>query len=289
MNTYPHLGPKALEALQLSDEERIRYNWTNRWIGYSAAKDITDHLEFLLNFPKTHRMPCLLIVGESNNGKSSIIERFLSLHPADDNPDGRTITAPVVVTDAPNVPDEGRLYNNILDAIFAPHKTNDHPDRKREIIFNAFEAIGVKMLIIDDVSNLLAGTAVKLRQTLNALRALSNDLQIPIVAAGIETSLQVIRSDTQLYRRFKHKELKPWTNDVELARLLKSFEKQLSLKNPSLLESNDIAMRVLAMGSNMIGDIAYTLKSAAEIAIKTKEERITPKILDELAKQSPKT
>lgn len=286
MNPYPHLGPKAIVALDLPDEERIRYNWSDRWIGYGVTKEIVDYMEFLLDFPKTHRMPCLLIVGESNNGKSSIIKRFFALHPPDDNPDGRTIVAPVVVMDAPSVPDEGRLYNNILDSIFAPHKTNDHPDRKLQIILEAFDSIGVKMLVIDEINNLLAGSPVKLRQTLNAIRTLSNKLKIPIVAAGVETALIVIRTDAQLSSRFKKKVLKTWTNDKELARLLKSFEKQLALKNPSMLESNEIAMRVLSMGNGMIGDIAFTLKRAAEVAIRTKEERITPNILDGLAKIS---
>lgn len=282
MDSYIHLGPKAIAALKLSDEERIRYNWSDRWIGYGSAKDIIDYMEFLLAFPKCHRMPCLLIVGESNYGKSSIIRRFLELHPSDDNPDGRTIVAPVVMAGAPSVPDEGRMFNNILDSIFAAYKVSDHPDVKRKILFEAFSAIGVKMLILDDISNLMAGSVVKQRAVLNAVRSLSTDLQIPIVAAGIETANTVIRTDAQLYSRFKSRELKRWTNEESFAKLLKSFEKQLSLKKPSFLESNDIVIRILSMGDGVIGDIAFTLKRAAEVAIRTKEERITPKILDSL-------
>ena len=284
ISPYLHLGPKAVSALNLSDEERIRYNWSDKWIGYGAAKGIIEYMEFLLAFPKCQRMPCLLIVGESNYGKSRIIRRFLDLHPSDDNPDGRTIVAPVVMAGAPSVPDEGRLFNNILDSIFAAYKVNDHPDVKRKIIFEAFSAIGGKMLIFDDISNLMAGGVIKQRQVLNAVRSLSTDLQIPIVAAGIETANIVMRTDAQLYSRFKSRELKRWTNEESFAKLLKSFEKQLSLKKPSSLESNDIVIRVLTMGDGVIGNIAFTLKKAAEVAIRTKEERITPHILDSLRK-----
>ena len=119
---------------------------------------------------------------------------------------------------------------------------------------------------------------------LNAVRSLSTDLQIPIVAAGIETANIVMRTDAQLYSRFKSRELKRWTNEESFAKLLKSFEKQLSLKKPSSLESNDIVIRVLTMGDGVIGNIAFTLKKAAEVAIRTKEERITPHILDSLRK-----
>jgi len=286
---YSHLGPKAIAALDLPDDERIRYNWTDKWIGYSIAREIIDHMEFLLTYPKSNRMPCLLIVGDSNNGKSSIIKRFISLHPTSDNPDGRTIIAPVVFIDAPNVPDEGRLYNNILDAIFAPYKTTDHPDKKRRIILNAFNTIGVKMLIIDDFSNLLAGSMLKQRQVLNAIRGLTNDLKIPVIATGVDTSLVVIQTDPQIRSRFKHKELKRWTADEEFARLLASFEKQFALKKPSKLKSFNTTKRVLALGGNTMGDLAYILKKAAEIAIKSKVERITPQILDSLSNTKTET
>lgn len=282
MSDYSHLGPKATAALELSDKERIRYNWSDRWIGYDAAKEIIEYMEFLLAFPKVERMPCLLIIGESNFGKSTILSRFLALHPPDDNPDGRAIIAPVVVVRAPSVPDEGRLYNRILDAIFAAYKVGDLPDKKRKIIVECFGAIGVRMLVLDDISNLLAGTVNKQRPVLNALRDLSSDLKIPIVAAGLETAHTVISTDAQLYSRFKTKELKSWTNDEIFAKLLTSFEKQLALKMPSQLVSNEIVKRVLVITNGVTGDISFLLKSAAAEAIRTKEERITPKILDSL-------
>jgi type II secretory pathway predicted ATPase ExeA len=282
MNDYSYLGPKAIAALNLSDEERIRYNWEDKWIGYEAATEIIKYMEFLLAFTKSDRMPCLLIVGESNYGKSSILRRFLNLHPQDDNPDGRTITAPVVLARAPSVPDEGRLFNNILNAIFASYNIGDHPDKKKMKIYEAFNSIGVKMLIIDDISSLMAGTLRKQSPVLNALRNLSSDLKIPIVAAGVGTALNVIRIDEQLKSRFKKRELKVWTNDVSFGKLLKSFELQLALKKPSKLESNEIVKRVLVTSKGVTGDISFLLKSAAEKAIRSGEEKITPKILDSL-------
>lgn len=279
---YGHLGPKAIAAMELSNEKRISYNWSTRWIGYEKARQLIEHMEFLLSFPREHRMPCLLIVGESNSGKSTIINRFKELHQPSDNPDGRTIIAPVVVAEAPTTPDEGRLYNNILDAIFAPHKANDHPDNKRKILIDAFEAIGVKMLLLDELNNLLAGRIAKRQEVLNALRIMTNDLKMPIVAAGIESSQNVFDSDPQLKNRFKIVELGRWSIGEDLARLLKSFEMQLALKKPSMLATDVIATRVLAHGKGLIGDIASTLKHAAEVAVRSGTEMITPEILDNL-------
>src|SRR5260370_42318778 len=113
-NNASHLSAGVIAALALSDEERIQRVRSPRWIGYPMAKRILDRLEDLLTYPQTHRMPGLLLVGETNNGKTMIINRFKRLHAAHDNPPGETIHLPVLIVQAPPTPSEGRLYDNIM-------------------------------------------------------------------------------------------------------------------------------------------------------------------------------
>ncbi len=129
MNKH-HLGRAVRTALELSDEERIKRVRSPRWIGYPTAKRILDRLEDLLTYPRTHRMPGLLLVGETNNGKTMIINRFRQLHPAHDNPEAEAITLPVLIVQAPPTPSEGRLYDKLrvgLDRIegFSGADTHD--------------------------------------------------------------------------------------------------------------------------------------------------------------------
>ena len=74
-----HLAPQAREIAMLSDEERIIRIRSDRWIGYPRAIEAIDRLEELLVWPRKQRMPNMLIVGPTNNGKSMIIERFRRL------------------------------------------------------------------------------------------------------------------------------------------------------------------------------------------------------------------
>ena len=76
VNNASHLSPAVRAALELTAEERIQRVRSPRWIGYPMAKRILDRLEDLLTYPQTHRMPGLLLVGETNNGKTMIINRF---------------------------------------------------------------------------------------------------------------------------------------------------------------------------------------------------------------------
>lgn len=125
---YPHLHKKTATYLDADTEERIWHIRSPHWIGYPQAEHILNKLEDLLVYPKIHRMPNLLIVGDTNNGKTMLAHRFLRKHPADQNLDGDSVLVPVLLVQAPPVPDEGRFYNTILDAIFAPYKSHDRID-----------------------------------------------------------------------------------------------------------------------------------------------------------------
>jgi hypothetical protein len=78
-STYLHLSEMAL-TLARSDEERIYAIREGTWLGYKDAKRILAKMEDLLNYPRITRMPNMLLVAPSFNGKTSILQRFLSQH-----------------------------------------------------------------------------------------------------------------------------------------------------------------------------------------------------------------
>src|SRR5581483_6511084 len=92
-----HLSESVRQLLDLGDEKRIEHLRAQRWIGYTKAKQVLDKMEELLSHPPTHRMPNLLVVGDTNNGKTMIVSQFQKRHPAFDNPDEDGITLPVMM------------------------------------------------------------------------------------------------------------------------------------------------------------------------------------------------
>jgi hypothetical protein len=121
MREIAHLdeGVRALAARP--GEERIQKLRQPHWIGYTRSKHILDQLEALLQYPRVHRMPNLLIVGETNNGKTMVVSRFQRQHAAVQNPDGEQAVVPVLLLQAPPAPDENRFYSAILEALAAPY------------------------------------------------------------------------------------------------------------------------------------------------------------------------
>src|ERR1700727_811130 len=89
-----------------------------RFIDYPVANKVIAQLEDLVQLPKVHRMPNLLIIGETNNGKSMIINRFLKRHEPTGKLGSLPSSFPVLVVQAPNVPDEGKFYNAIMAKLY---------------------------------------------------------------------------------------------------------------------------------------------------------------------------
>ena len=63
-----HLNSSTQIIASQNDEVRIGKILTEKWIGYTRARDIMSRMEELINHPRTHRMPSMLIIGPTNNG-----------------------------------------------------------------------------------------------------------------------------------------------------------------------------------------------------------------------------
>lgn len=277
-----HLNESTLKLLELSDAERIERIRAPRWIGYPQAKTILAKLEDLLTYPKSHRMPNLLVVGDTNNGKTMLVQRFCTQHPADDNPAGDGIRVPVLFVQAPPIPDEGRFYNAILELLFAPYKPNDRVDKKQFQVIKLLKYVGLRMLVIDEIHHVLAGNLNRQRAFLNVLKYLGNELQVPIVAVGTRDAFRALQTDPQLANRFEPALLPRWEFDTHFLRLLASFERMLPLHEPSVLYSTTLATKLFSMSEGYIGELSRLLTNAAVHAVKIGHERIDDRILNEI-------
>ncbi|MDX2050051.1 MAG: TniB family NTP-binding protein [Rickettsiaceae bacterium] len=75
-----HLLPNICNVALLSVEQRIAKLRSECWIGYTKAEEALDKMEELLNYPKRIRMPNMLLISPTNNGKTMIIEKFRRGH-----------------------------------------------------------------------------------------------------------------------------------------------------------------------------------------------------------------
>ncbi len=196
------------------------------WIDYAVATETLMHLQWLIDHPESHRPPCCLIVGDTNNGKTSIARYFAGKHIKRVAPEPQEPEHPVVYIQAPPGPNLSILYSNLLRAVNAPTQRSWAWSRSQQQIVDLFPRLKVRMIIVDEVHNLLQGTRDQQSLFLNGLKYLTNELQIPVVVIGTKSAESVFQTDQQLGNRFKPHRLPLWEAGKDyttfIIRLIKS-------------------------------------------------------------------
>jgi type II secretory pathway predicted ATPase ExeA len=282
--SYPHLLPQIRALADAPAEMRIRRIRTDRWIGYARAEAALSAMEDLLTFPKRTRMPNLLLVGPSNNGKTMIVEKFRREHLRGAEADLRegAVAVPVLKVQMPPAPDERRFFSAVLEALGAPDRSNDRLAAKQDMAMRMLRATNVRLLVIDEVHNILSGSRDQQRRFLNLLRWLGNELRIPLVAVGTSEALRAIQSDDQLANRFTPFSLPPWRLDPEYLRLLNTLEAMLPLRERSGLEEPAFAQKLLNAAEGILGEVVNLVTTAAAAAVAAGEERIRIERIDDI-------
>ncbi|MBS1186609.1 MAG: transposase [Burkholderiaceae bacterium] len=286
MNNFRHLHPDTEAQANLSAKERVQWLQKPRWIGYPRAQDILGKLDDLVHHPRVVRMPNMLLIGSSNNGKSELVQRFAQRYPAEENPRGEHIVAPVLYTQAPPTPSEAGFYSEILGSLYERVPAAS-VDAKRARAIHVLRGVQLKVLIIDELHNILAGASVKQQQFLNMIKFMSNELQISIVGCGTSDLLRAVSIDPQIQNRFIPELLPKWQMTKEFRQLLMSFERTLPLRKPSNLHEKTLASKILAMCEGTIGELSILLNTAAIHAIKQGNEFISADILNACGYLSP--
>ncbi len=287
MNPYSHLFDKAAELLDATKNERIHYVNQDKWVGYPRAQSILDRLEDFITYPQIDRMPNLLIVGDSNNGKTKILNRFLERYPVKVDEDTYTNTQPVVFISAPSRPDENAFFIRLLEDMIVPYAKNDSTAIKRERVIRVMKARKTRMILIDEIQHIIAGSYLSQKGFLNSIKDLSNTLKIPIVGAGIEDAFHAIQVDSQLANRFQVEVLERWKFDskesrLAFSKLLLSIEKRLPLPEPSFLYKQPFIGQLHYLSEGLIGEVVLIIKQLAVYAIKNDLPCIDDSVFGEL-------
>ena len=213
MSEYGHLLPAYRRQAALPDAERIAWIRADRWLDFEQARGALARMEDLLAYPPRDRMPCLLLYGDTGMGKTKIIRKFLRDHPASFDKATGVTTMPVVAMQMPAEPIERDIYGELLVSLGISGPIDGATHRQKELCRGLLRSMGARMLIIDEVHAMLAGSFRQQRIFLNAIRFLANDLKAPLVCAGTDLARQSLLTDPQLAERFEALHLRRWADD----------------------------------------------------------------------------
>lgn len=269
-----HLTAVAANLLREPNAHRIEAILSERWVAYPRAKHVLAVLEHLVFHPRMTRMPSLAIYGDSGMGKTMILQRFSSNHPPSFDPKAGVRQTPVLALQMIGRPSERRFFAQLLAAAGAPPSARCDIVDLEQTALRVLRAIGVKVLVLDEVHNILAGPQRDQRVILNLLRFISNELRISLVCFGIAEAREAISGDVQLARRIDEMRLDRWAANEEFETLVALILRNLPLRNPSVLNARTLR-RILQLTDGVSARIFRMLNELAIEAIETSAEEIT--------------
>lgn len=272
---------ESVDAIALDAKARIKRLRQPFWIGYERALEIRTRIEDLLETPYSDRVTSCAVIAPSYNGKTSILRNVQRRHnqlPPDFQAGSSRaeLKIPVFFVQAPPMPDEDRLLDEVLRLLGLQGSPREPTEHKISRIQTVFMGLEVKLLAIDEFGFYQAGSPDRQRRALNALKYLGNDLRIPMVVASVEEGLNVLSANSEIANRFPAEHLPRWkANQTSTLSVLASFEKKLGLYKPSNLGTEAMARLVVANTGGILGHIHDLLRLLAAHAIKTGKEQIT--------------
>lgn len=272
------LAPEAQSIVGSDNAERIQAVRKGTWIRYPRATRVLEHLRYVLEQPPSGRMTGLTLVGPTSNGKTTIIRRFISMHriqPPDPNaerPEFLYVETPAVVT-------PGMLYSQILRGAGDLKADKGTTGQRFARLLHILPQLKPRMMFLDEVHNVMAGSARQSESLLNALKSVSNQLQLPLVLVGTEAARNVIRTDAQVLSRYPPVELLPWGCDEQFSRLVSTVLSTFPLRRHSRLSATTVK-HLHKRTAGAIGEVVQILQHAAVWAIETGAEEINTRALE---------
>ena len=236
-------------------EERKQFFKRDYWVDYPRAMELLNRFEDMYAMEGQVRPEGMLVTGPPNNGKTSTAFKFMRDRLVGyQKVAGRPDAPPIVKAETPpGAPSPRSLYMALLQEVGAPY----NPRSAEQVLYNQviqlFTESGVRMLILDEIHNGLAGGPNQQRIMLNTLKSLSNTLQISIVMIGTDDARVMFERDDQIKSRFPAFEMPAWEFSEEYAQLVDDMFGAMELDIPSLASDYDFVDELHQLSGGLMG------------------------------------
>lgn len=268
---FAHLTPRARAAAGYAASARIeiiRGDWVVR---HAAVVQGLNAARWLLEGPRRTRTTGLLVTGEVGTGKTTLAKLIKRLYPVSED----SIDEPVVMITLTGARHMRTVYGRILESLHGPVRASQHTSDREMSALRLLRAVKCRGLIVDEVQDVLAGTTNEQRRTLDGLKYIMNEVQLPIIATGTPAAAEAFRTDKHMEKRFERMTLPTWEVGPQLVALLASISQMLPLRLPSCLTTSEIMAFLVREGEGNLHDMMMLIRHAAVGAVLSGTECIT--------------
>ncbi|RFU60741.1 TniB family NTP-binding protein [Peribacillus glennii] len=207
----------------------LAFRVDNLYVEHEKILEIYEHLDAL---PTQQRSRHSFILGGGGVGKSQMAKNYLQRNPGYtivDEDDNEVDIKPVVLVETPHPFTWKELYYAIFKGLGTtriPGNVGELKDRMMHLL----KKQQVKILIMDEIHNILTSTAVSKKSAMEHLKSISNVTNVSLVLIGTQNAKELRDLDDQYKSRFRVKYLRRFEEcDEVFCDFLNAVEKQLSL------------------------------------------------------------
>lgn len=185
--------------------------WIEEWVGYGRARYVLETLKSLLEREPSMRPQNIVLYGDTNNGKTMLAQTFRDkTNKKYRDEGGKSDEKLVLYAQTPPEGDIRTLLWLILRELDVIAPVNGSVSKHLAQLLHVIPKARTKMIILDEVHNVLAASRNRQETFLQTLKFFSNELRIPIICIGTVEVLRAIQTNQQNGNRFESMQLSRW-------------------------------------------------------------------------------
>lgn len=234
----------------------------------------------------------LMILGPSGTGKSSVQKEYVRYFPVIEETEFRRI--PVLRVEIKSSPTVRSVAEDILKAMGVPMAYRGTVNEKTDRVISSLQKLKVELLMLDEVQHLLGANKRSFGSNNETewLKTLLNQIEIPVVLAGLPYGQALLSTNEQLRRRLDGvHHLTPFSVEDEdsaadFAGVVSWFDSEIHGGTPIGLHDGDMLYRLFYATNGLIGYLSKLLIGAMEIRLENGKKAVENWMLEESFRQN---
>ena len=227
---------------------------------------------------------CLLLMGSTDAGKTTIYKTYAQNYPNRETEEGSVV--PIVYATIPAVATVKGLVSALLKQLGDPLHDKGTTTSQTSRLYDLLDNCQVELIFLDEFHHFIdPDSDLVLKNICNWLKNLILNTKIPIVLFGLPESEKILTVDNwQLSRRFNYRHsLIPFPRTESglesFRQFLSDIESQLPLEKKSELAEKSLSDRIYYATDGTIGHTMTLIRKGATLAIEQDLDRLDLSIL----------
>ena len=267
---------------------------------HAAFQRILDEMRLVVETADSSKPSGLLIMGDSDNGKSTLLNYFCKrlakeasqqysqtegFEDGYEKPLDEIAVKPAFLFSIPAGVTANGLLSRALSENGIPIKNRMTLERLENLFYEKLRQLNTRVILVDEFHDIDSLGAADQHLVLKVLKEMTNNLSIPIIAAGTLASRSVAMADEQVLTRFRPVILEPFKIGADFRDFLATYEKAMGIPLPNSmpLNSKGFVGYIHTRTNGLVGQVAHFLSMAYEKAVRDKADGITKNLLENIS------